>query len=177
MKHKTVRAVCSSLPKRKYFGKYSTSNAPVETKKVRVDTDSNAEDLVVGNNVVIKYYPNIDFPRVEIPSSVTLATPSSASVGQLVTKVVYLSIIKVLQSEKLRMIQAHLMDPLGTVRIVLWQEFVSAVAEGNAKIFSDLGVKKTDIRMRFMQIQQKQELKSHHPTIYKTPANQSTKTE
>ena len=150
MKHKTIRAVCSSLPKRKYFGKYSTSSAPVETKTVRVDTDSNAEDLVMGNNVVIKYYPNIDFPRVEIPSSVTLATPSSASVGQLVTKVVYLSIIKVLQSEKLRMIQAHLMDPLGTVSIVLWQEFVSAVAEGNAKIFSDLRVKKTDIRMRFM---------------------------
>ena len=49
----------------------------METKKVRVDTYSNAEDLVMGNSVVIQYYPNIDFPSVEIPSSVTLATLSS----------------------------------------------------------------------------------------------------
>lgn len=145
MKHKTVRAVCFSPSKRKYFSEYSTSNTPVEIKKFKVDTNSNAEDLVMGNNVAVQYYPNIDFPKVEIPSSVTLATLSNVSVGQLVTvkaKVVHLSPIKVLQSEKLRMNQAHLVDPSGTIRIVLWEEFVSAVAEGNTFIFSDMIVKK-----------------------------------
>ena len=34
------------------------------------------------------------------------------------------------------------MDPSGTIRIVLWEEFVSAVAEGNTYIFSDIRVKK-----------------------------------
>lgn len=100
MKHKTVRAVCFSPPKRKYFSEYSTSNTPVEIKKFKVDTNSNAEDLVMSNNVAVQYYPNIDFPKVEIPSSVTLATLSNVSVGQLVTakaKVVHLSPIKVLQ--------------------------------------------------------------------------------
>ena len=126
MKHKTVRAVCFSPPKRKYFSEYSTSNTPVEIKKFKVDTNSNAEDLVMGNNVSVQYCPNIDFPKVEMPSSVTLATLSNVSVGQLVTvkaKVVHLSPIKVLQSKKLRMNQAHLVDPSGTIRIVLWEEF------------------------------------------------------
>ena len=81
MKHKTVRAVCFSPPKRKYFSEYSTSNTPVEIKKFKVDTNSNAEDLVMGNNVAVQYYPNIDFQKVEIPSSVTLATLSNVSVG------------------------------------------------------------------------------------------------
>ena len=145
MKHKTVRAVCFSPPKRKYFSEYSTSSTTVEIKKFKVDTNSNAEDLVMGNNVAVQYYPNIDFPKLEIPSSVTLATLSNVSVGQLVTvkaKVVHLSPIKVLQSKKLRMNQAHLVDPSGTIRIVLWEEFVSAVAEGNTYIFSDIRVKK-----------------------------------
>ena len=153
MKHKTVRAVCFSPPKRKYFSEYSTSNTPVEIKKFKVDINSNAEDLVMGNNVAVQYYPNIDFPKVEIPSSVTLATLSNVSVGKLVTvkaKVVHLSPIKVLQSKKLRMNQAHLVGPSGTIRIVLWEEFVNAVAEGNTYIFSDIRVKKTTIRMRFM---------------------------
>ena len=38
--------------------------------------------------------------------------------------------------------QAHLVDPSGTIRIVLWEEFVSAVVEGNTFIFSDIRVKK-----------------------------------
>ena len=74
MKHKTVRADCFSPPKRKYFSEYSTSNTPVEIKKFKVDTNSNTENLVMGNNVSVQYCPNIDFPKVEIPSSVTLAT-------------------------------------------------------------------------------------------------------
>lgn len=81
MKHKTVRAICFSPPKRKYFSECSTSNTPVEIKKFKVDINSNAEDLVMGNNVAAQYYPNIDFPKVEIPSSVTLATLSNVSVG------------------------------------------------------------------------------------------------
>ncbi|CAH3167388.1 unnamed protein product, partial [Pocillopora meandrina] len=77
-KHKTIRAVCFSPPKRKYFSKYSKSNVPVELRKVRI----------------IQYYSNIDFPRVEIPSSVTLATLSSVCVGRLEAKVLHLSPIK-----------------------------------------------------------------------------------
>lgn len=57
----------------------------MEIKKFKVDTNSNAEGLVMGNNVAVQYYPNIDFPKVEIPSSVTLATLSNVSVGHLVT--------------------------------------------------------------------------------------------
>ena len=46
---------CFSPPKRKYFSEYSTSSTPVEIKKFKVDTNSNAEDLVMGNNVAVKY--------------------------------------------------------------------------------------------------------------------------
>ena len=81
MKHKTVRAIRFSPPKRKYFSECSTSNTPVEIKKFKVDINSNAEDLVMGNNVAVQYYPNIDFQKVEIPSSVTLATLGNVSVG------------------------------------------------------------------------------------------------
>ena len=57
MMHKTVRAVCFSPPKRKYFSDYSASNTPVEIKKFKVNTNSNAEDLVMGNNVSVHYCP------------------------------------------------------------------------------------------------------------------------
>ena len=33
------------------------------------------------------------------------------------------------------------MDPSGTIRIVLWEQFVSAVAERNTYVFSDIRVK------------------------------------
>ena len=72
----------------------------MEIKKFKVDTNSYAEDLVMGNNVAVQYYPNIDFLKIEIPSSVTLATLSNVSFGQLVTvkaNVLHLSPIKVLQ--------------------------------------------------------------------------------
>ena len=38
--------------------------------------------------------------------------------------------------------QVHLVDPPGTIRIGLWVEFVSAVAEGNIYVCSDIRVKK-----------------------------------
>ena len=38
--------------------------------------------------------------------------------------------------------QVHLVDPSGTIQTVLWEEFVSAVAEGNTYVFSDIRVKK-----------------------------------
>ena len=34
------------------------------------------------------------------------------------------------------------MDPSGTIRTVLWEQFVSAVAEGNTYVFSNIRVKK-----------------------------------
>ena len=34
------------------------------------------------------------------------------------------------------------MDPSGTIRTVLWEPFVSAVAEGNTYVFSNIRVKK-----------------------------------
>ena len=58
-----------------------TTAIQLEIKKFKVDINSNAEDLVMGNNVAVQYYPNIDFQKVEIPSSVTLATLSNVSVG------------------------------------------------------------------------------------------------
>ena len=97
----------------------------MEIRKVRVD---NRDNTILSKHRLSK---------VEIPSSVTLATLSSVCVGRLEAKVLHLSPIKVLQSGKLRIIQAHLLDPSDTTRVVLWQEFLSAVAEGNAKIFSD----------------------------------------
>ena len=99
----------------------------------------------MGNNVAISHNPNIDFPKVEMPSSVTLATLRNVCVRQLVTikaKIIHLSPINVLQSGKLRMIQAHLVDPSGTIRILLWQKFVDVVTEGDTYVFSDIRVKK-----------------------------------
>lgn len=50
-KEKTVRGVCFLPPKLKRFTSLSEANSPVKIKKFRIDTKSNAEDLLMGHDV------------------------------------------------------------------------------------------------------------------------------
>ena len=56
----TVRAVCFSPRKRKQFGTYDLNKSPFKIKKrFKIDTTSNAKDVLVGNDVSVEDCPNI----------------------------------------------------------------------------------------------------------------------
>ena len=65
-KEKTDRGVCFSPPKLKRFTSLSEANSPVKIKKSRIDTKSNAEDLLMGYDVTIEHFPAIDFDKVKL---------------------------------------------------------------------------------------------------------------
>ena len=78
-KEKTVRGVCFSPPKLKRFTSLSEANSPVKIKKFRIDTKSNAEDLLMGHDVTIEHFPAIDFDKVKLPTTMNLSTIKSVS--------------------------------------------------------------------------------------------------
>lgn len=139
-KDKTVRGICFSPPKRKRFEQFSTNNSPVKIKKFRIDTKSNAEDYVMGNDVFIEHFPNINFEKREIPVSMNIATAKSVCVGQLVSlkaKVAFLHPPKYnVGPNNLTLQEAALVDSSDRTKFVLWQEYVGALQEGSTYAFN-----------------------------------------
>ena len=80
-KEKTVRGVCFSPPKLKRFTSLSEANSPVKIKKFRIDTKSNAEDLLMGHDVTIEHFPAVDFDKVKQPvhHQICVSWPNSYS--------------------------------------------------------------------------------------------------
>ena len=123
---------------------YSKNSSPVKVKKFKVDTNSNTEDLIM-ENVSIEHFPDIDFTRIEIPTTITLSTIKSVCIGQLVTikaKVIHLTSVQYVQSGKLRIVEADLLNPSATLKVILWEDFVDAVADGNTYMFHNMRMKK-----------------------------------
>ena len=79
-KHKTVCGVCFSPQKQKNFSKFSNASSPTKIKEFHVNTNSNAEDLLMGSDVSVEPFPSIDFPIVEKPTTINLSTIKSWSI-------------------------------------------------------------------------------------------------
>ena len=142
---RTVRGICFSPPKRKRFEQFSNAGSPVKIKKFRIDTKSNAEDYVMGNDVSIENCPDINFEKKEMATTMNISTAINSCIGQIVTlkgKVVYLHPAKYVGSQNLQMQEAVLVDPFSTTKFILWEEFVGTVQEGNTYLFDKVRVKK-----------------------------------
>lgn len=142
-KSKTVRAVCFSPPKRKSF--IDHSSGPVQVKKFQIDPKSNNKDLLMGPDVLVQPVANLDFPKVDLSKTTDLLKIKSCYIGQLVTvkaKVVDLGRVKFVKSGKLQMVEGTLVDAVGSMKIIFWEEFASAVVVGGTYIFKNIRVKK-----------------------------------
>ena len=87
----------------------------------------------MGKDVSIEKFSNIDFPKTEMPTNITVSIIKSICVGQIISikaKVYHLTPVKKVQSGKLQMVEAHLVDPTGTIKMILWQSFVAKIQLG-----------------------------------------------
>ena len=142
---KTVRGVCFSPPKRKRFEELRSSSSPVKIKKFRIDTKSNAEDYVMGHDVLIEECPGVNFEKNEMPTVMNISTVKSVCIGQLVTlkaKVAYIHAPKYVGSQNLRLQEVVLVDPSGNMKFLLWEKFVGSLQESGTYIFRNVRVKK-----------------------------------
>ena len=115
-KKKTVRGVCFSPSHHKRFQEMSKISSPVKLKKFRLDTKSNSED-----GVSVKEC-SADFEKIEMPTTLNLGNVKSVCLGQPVTvkaKVVSLHAQKHIRTKNLYLQEATLVDPHGTMKMVL----------------------------------------------------------
>ncbi|CAH3123198.1 unnamed protein product [Porites lobata] len=80
-----TRAVCFSPSKRKIFADFQDKKSPIKIKRFKVDTNANTSDLLMGHDVIVEHYPELDFQRSQIQSSTTLLSVKSVRVGQHIT--------------------------------------------------------------------------------------------
>ena len=144
-KDSVVRGVCFSPPKAKRFAEISNATSSVKLKKFKVDTSSNAEDILMDRNVIIAEVTT-DFPRREMPSATNLLSILKICVGQLTSvtaKVASMEPIKTIKKngEELVLQEIMLVDPSGAMKLVLWQEFTDLLIVGETYSFQDVGVK------------------------------------
>lgn len=141
----TVRAVCFSPQKRKQFAAYDHNKSPVKIKKFKIDTTSNAKDVLVGDDVSVEDCPNINFQKSELPSTMNIAVAKTVRVGQHVTvkaKVANLTEVKKDNSGRFNMVHAVLVDPSSSIKLILWESFVNIVVAGSTYLFHNLTVRK-----------------------------------
>ncbi|KAJ7394876.1 hypothetical protein OS493_000711 [Desmophyllum pertusum] len=141
-KDRSFRGVCFSPGKRSLFAGLQADGSAVKIKKFRIDTRSNAEDLLMNNNVEIQQLPAAPFPKVDIPSTLTLGMLKSISPGQLITvkaKIIHLQEQKTVKTSSgpLSMIEGQIVDVEGYSKIILWQDFVNKVMQSLLRVKKD----------------------------------------
>lgn len=141
-----MRGVCFSPPKAKRFSEISNATSPVKLKKFKVDTSSNAENVLMDRNIIIEEV-TADFPRREMPTTTNLLSILKICVGQLTSvtaKVASIEPTKTINKngEELVLQEVMLVDPSGTMKLVLWQEFVELLVAGETYSFQDVRVGK-----------------------------------
>ena len=142
-KDKYLRGVCFSPPKRQLFKWLEEGGSPVKIKKFRLSTNSNTDDLLMNSNLEIKQLSASPFPRVDIPSTLTLGMLKTIVPAQLITlkaKVTALQPEKTLETSKgpLNMVEGQIVDTQGYSKIIFWQDFCNQVNEGSTYFFENL---------------------------------------
>ena len=121
-----TRAVCFSPRKRKIFAGFEEKKSPIKIKKFRVDTNANTSDLLMGHDVIVEHYPELDFQRSQIQSSTTLLSVKSVRIGQHVTvKAKVTNMSKELKGGDLTLVNCTLLDPTASMKMVLWENFIN----------------------------------------------------
>ena len=132
-----------SPPKLKRFSELSSTDSPVKIKKFRIDTNSNAEDLLMGSDVSVEPFPTIDFPKVNKPTTMNLGTIKSLRPGQTVTvtaKVSHLHPSKSVGSNNTRVQNGMIVDPSGTMKLTLWRDFVGTIEQGSTYTLKNFNI-------------------------------------
>ena len=147
-----VRGVCFSPGKKRTFDEMAANKSPVKIKKFMPDKNPHSSDILMNDAVVIEELQTLDFTyRSIIPQEMNIGKLSSLTPNQLLTlkaKVIKLqkpAEINQNSDNPLTKREGLLIDPHGTIKIVLWQNEVNAVENGETYLFKNLRLKKNRV--------------------------------
>ncbi|CAB3979082.1 Hypothetical predicted protein [Paramuricea clavata] len=144
-KNGIVRGICFAHQKRGEFETFSNTKSPVKMKNVSQKDEGHHRTILMNSRTQLEE-TNVDFDFVEIPPIENISSLSAINENQLVTlkaKVVQLSGEKIIttRSGPKKKREGFLVDPFGSIRIVIWESFCEDVEDGETYNFKNIRVK------------------------------------
>lgn len=138
-----VRGVCFSSSKHLDFERCSKQKSPVKISNFTIKNDS----VLMNARVQIEELKEVTFLREEIPSTLNISMLSNVTNNQLINlkaKVVHLSGVKKIITRDGTKSKADccLLDPSGSIKLTLWEDLITEVADDNTYNFCNLKVTK-----------------------------------
>eukprot|EP00794_Sanderia_malayensis_P001490 gene1490-1649_t len=151
----TIRGVCFSPGKKRSFEQLAMKKSPIKLKKFIRDKKKDSTDILMNEKVVVEELSpsDIQFEHRETVSQEDLDIMKLSNIlpEQLVTlkaKVINLQKQEEINTNTgavLTKREALLLDPSGTIKIVLWEHDVTAISEGKTYQFKNLRLKKNKV--------------------------------
>lgn len=145
-----VKGVCFSPEKKKHLEDFMHTREAVTLTKCDISNKFNVTNIVINKKTnVQKCTTPLNFERVDIENTtVKLSTVKSILFGQLINvkaTVRQLSGSKIISTSagaRLKKQEAVLVDPFGSIKIILWEDFVDTIETGNTYLFKNIRLKK-----------------------------------
>eukprot|EP00794_Sanderia_malayensis_P002190 gene2190-2493_t len=149
-----IRGVCFSPGKKRSFEEAALKKSPVKLKKFIEDKKAESTDILMNDKVVIEELTesDIDFQhRQLVPKELNIGKLTEIALEQIITlkakafnvqKPVH---IQTQRGTSLTKQEALLIDPHGTVKIILWEDDIDTIEDGGTYMFKNLRVKKNKL--------------------------------
>lgn len=140
------RAVCFSPKKHQDLQLKSNAKSPVKISNYKVEK-TNTSTTILLNNTMKAEDTNVDFPAKPIPPTNNIASLMGVHYQQLVTitaKVTQLGGTKKVSTRSglKEKAECYLVDPSGSIKLILWESLIQEVQDGKTYTFNNLRVLK-----------------------------------
>ncbi|XP_033107225.1 uncharacterized protein LOC117109093 [Anneissia japonica] len=160
-KSKTKRGVCFSPNKRPTMTNFQNQKVPVKIEHFRTNSSPTGTDVIIHQQTNITSTVLSEeqmFTPVSVPTDTitSLNTIKNAIPEQFVTikaKVHSLGSVKRITTklnQVLRKQEGILLDPTGQIKILLWEDQVDSVKDGETYIFKNIRVKDNQFKERYL---------------------------
>lgn len=143
-----MKAVCFSLEKVAPLRKAMENKSPVKVQRYEYNDKFN-NIVIKKSTTVTDHNEPLSFAPAESPTSplITISVIKTTSVNQLVlvkAKVKHLAASKVVKMEtgSVKKRTCILQDPSGTIKAILWEEWIESIEDEKTSLFENLRVKK-----------------------------------
>ena len=145
-------AVCFSPEKRTTLEKHQADKSPVKISNIKFSSNYGKENVVVDQSSKISTIDDVGFQYTQMapPSVISLLALNQVSSEQLVTlkgkvaKVTGLKKITTSRNPNSQLMKQELVivDPTASVKVILWEQFVDCLKEGQTYVFKNLRLKR-----------------------------------
>ena len=99
----------------------------------------------MGRDVIIEDLQEIDLQKQELPTTMNVSNTTTVSPGQEITlkaKVAHIYPAKTVGKDNVMMQNSVVIDPTGTIKLTLWENYTNTVNQGSTYIFKNLSIRK-----------------------------------